>query len=185
MQNSRLNIEIVNLDTKYVIDEICYSFQHSKLGEIIVASTKIGICYIGFVDDKIRSINQLTKRFPSTKIIEKESESHLSVLPYFNENMDNVIPIKLHLKGTSFQLKVWNALLDITLGKTKNYSDIAHQIGNPKAVRAVGTAIGKNPIAYIIPCHRVIQANGNIGNYFWGSERKKIILDWEKNLTEV
>ena len=88
------------------------------------------------------------------------------------------------MKGTEFQLKVWDALLKIPMGSLSTYSEIASQIGKPKASRAVGTAIGSNPIASLIPCHRVIQASGNIGQYHWGHIRKKAMIAWEAAQTE-
>ena len=87
--------------------------------------------------------------------------------------------IKLHLKGTPFQLKVWEALLKIPMGARSTYGQLAHEIGQPTASRAVGTAIGSNPIAFIIPCHRVIQASGHLGGYMWGPIRKAALLGWE------
>lgn len=87
--------------------------------------------------------------------------------------------IPLHLKGTDFQIKVWESILKIPKGKLVTYGDIATNINNSKASRAVGTAVGKNPVAYLIPCHRVIQASGNLGNYHWGATRKAAITGWE------
>jgi AraC family transcriptional regulator of adaptative response/methylated-DNA-[protein]-cysteine methyltransferase len=87
--------------------------------------------------------------------------------------------IALHVKGTEFQLKVWAALLEIPFGELSNYGEIAQQIGHSKASRAVGTAIGSNPIALLIPCHRVVQANGKLGGFKWGLERKAAIIAWE------
>jgi AraC family transcriptional regulator of adaptative response/methylated-DNA-[protein]-cysteine methyltransferase len=89
--------------------------------------------------------------------------------------------IKLHLKGTDFQLKVWESLLTIPMGKLSTYGNLADKIGHSKASRAVGTAIGSNPVAFLIPCHRVIQSSGNIGGYRWGSERKQLIVGWESS----
>jgi len=88
-------------------------------------------------------------------------------------------PLHLFVKGTNFQIKVWEALLRIPLGKAVTYGDIARHIGSPGAVRAVGTAVGKNPIPFLIPCHRVIRKMGGFGNYREGPTRKKIILGWE------
>ncbi len=87
--------------------------------------------------------------------------------------------IKLHLKGTDFQLKVWETLLKIPMGQLTTYGTIAHRIGNPNASRAVGTAIGSNPVAFLIPCHRVIQSSGAFGGYMWGETRKTAIIGWE------
>ena len=96
-----------------------------------------------------------------------------------SNNNKNIPKIKLHLKGTDFQLKVWEMLLKIPLGELSTYGNIAEKINNPNATRAVGTAIGKNPVAFLIPCHRVIQASGMIGGYMWGTTRKTAIIGWE------
>ena len=97
----------------------------------------------------------------------------------FREDWSNLKKVKLHLKGTPFQIKVWNALLHIPSGSLKSYLDIAGEIGDAKASRAVGTAIGSNPIAYLIPCHRVITSSGNLGGYHWGIDRKSAIIGYE------
>ena len=98
---------------------------------------------------------------------------------FFNHDASKWPKINLHLQGTEFQVKVWNALLDIPFGTSTNYISIATEIENPKASRAVGTAIGKNPIAFIIPCHRVVQTNGQLGGYRWGIDRKAELIKWE------
>jgi len=91
----------------------------------------------------------------------------------------NLNQIKLHLKGTDFQLKVWETLLKIPMGQLSTYGNIAKVINNPNASRAVGIVIGSNPVAFLIPCHRVIQSNGNFGGYMWGNTRKTAIIGWE------
>jgi AraC family transcriptional regulator of adaptative response/methylated-DNA-[protein]-cysteine methyltransferase len=163
---------------------INYIFADSYFGKILIASTDIGVCHIGFADDEILALADLKKRFPFAQINRQENANHQPVLSVFNADWNNLSTIKLHLKGTKFQLQVWNALLQIPKGRLASYGDIAEKIGNPKASRAVGTAIGNNPIAYLIPCHRVIQANGTFGNYHWGSVRKKAILGWEFATTD-
>ena len=97
----------------------------------------------------------------------------------FQNDWSNLPDIKLHLKGTDFQLKVWETLLKIPMGELSTYGDIAKKIQNPNASRAVGTAIGSNPVAFLIPCHRVIQSSGNFGGYMWGNTRKTAIIGWE------
>jgi len=97
----------------------------------------------------------------------------------FTHDWNKLQQIKLHLKGTPFQLKVWETLLKIPMGRLSTYGSIAQAIKNPKASRAVGSAIGDNPVAFLIPCHRVIQSGGIIGNYMWGPTRKKAIIGWE------
>jgi AraC family transcriptional regulator of adaptative response/methylated-DNA-[protein]-cysteine methyltransferase len=92
-------------------------------------------------------------------------------------------PLILHLKGTEFQVQIWCKLLEIPFGKLISYSQLAKSINKPKAARAVGTAIGSNPIAYLIPCHRVVQSNGSLGGYMWGLKRKSDIISWEVKRT--
>ena len=102
-----------------------------------------------------------------------------NALYLFTHDWKKLDKIKLHLKGTSFQIKVWETLLKIPVGSLSTYGNIAKQIQNPKAARAVGSAIGDNPVAFLIPCHRVIQSTGNFGQYHWGSNRKTAMIGWE------
>ncbi len=88
-------------------------------------------------------------------------------------------PIRLMLIGTAFEVRVWQALLRIPIGRAVSYSDIAHHLGNPKAMRAVGTAVGRNPISFVVPCHRVLRTDGALGGYHWGLTRKRAMLGWE------
>ena len=105
---------------------------------------------------------------------------HEHALAIFSSEQKPWNQIKLHLKGTDFQLKVWESLLKIPMGQVATYANLAEQIGNPKAFRAVGTAIGNNPVAFLIPCHRVIQATGVLGEYHWGCKtRKAAMIGWE------
>jgi AraC family transcriptional regulator of adaptative response/methylated-DNA-[protein]-cysteine methyltransferase len=102
-----------------------------------------------------------------------------NALYIFTQDWSRLPEIKLHLKGTEFQLKVWETLLKIPMGGLTTYKDIAGRIGNPRASRAVGSAVGYNPVAFLIPCHRVIQSTGVIGEYYWGATRKTAIIGWE------
>lgn len=177
---------------------INYNFYESPFGEILVASTTKGICYMAFVDNQIDSqennqeiaFKSLQNNFSKANFNEIKDVFQENVLAFFaqdfNTNFDinsdnnkNIPKIKLHLKGTDFQLKVWEMLLKIPLGELSTYGNIAEKINNPNATRAVGTAIGKNPVAFLIPCHRVIQASGMIGGYMWGTTRKTAIIGWE------
>ena len=97
----------------------------------------------------------------------------------FTHDWSKLNQVKLHLKGSAFQLKVWETLLKIPMGKLTTYGAVAAKIESPKASRAVGTAIGENPVAYLIPCHRIIQSSGVLGGYHWGSTRKAAIIGWE------
>jgi AraC family transcriptional regulator, regulatory protein of adaptative response / methylated-DNA-[protein]-cysteine methyltransferase len=157
---------------------ITYSFVETIFGKAIVANTAKGVCYLAFIDDNQHAFNRLQKQFYDAKLIEKLHETHTTIANNIN-NAYNSEPITLHIKGTDFQLKVWEALLRIPFGKLETYGNIAANISNTKASRAVGTAIGDNPIAYIIPCHRVIQSSGALGGYMWGTTRKTAIIGWE------
>lgn len=158
---------------------INYSFSESPFGRIISASTEKGICYMAFEENKENALRDLHHRFPNASFFEKYDEFQKNALSIFNKDWSKLNTIKLHLKGTDFQLKVWESLLKIPLGKLSTYGSLASEIGSPKASRAVGTAIGSNPVAFLIPCHRVIQSSGKIGGYMWGSDRKQLIIGWE------
>ncbi|MDO6810924.1 methylated-DNA--[protein]-cysteine S-methyltransferase [Zobellia galactanivorans] len=158
---------------------INHSFAQSPFGEIIVASTHKGICYMGFVDNRKIAFSALEKRFPKANFIQQTDDIQQNALQIYTQDWTKINKIKLHLKGTDFQLKVWEALLKIPEGNLVTYGSIANLIQNPKASRAVGTAIGNNPIAFLIPCHRVIQSTGLFGGYMWGSTRKTAIIGWE------
>lgn len=158
---------------------INYSFAESLFGRILVASTHKGICYMSFSDNPQTSFSDLKKRFPKACFIQQTDEIQQNALLIYTEDWNEIDQIKLHLKGTDFQLKVWEALLKIPTGNLTTYGNIAKSIQRPKASRAVGTAIGSNPIAFLIPCHRVIQSTGIFGGYMWGTTRKTAIIGWE------
>ena len=158
---------------------INYSFAESPFGNLIVASTSKGICYMAFEDDEEKAFNDLKEKFPNAAFQRKLDLIQQNALFIFQNDWSKLSQIKLHLKGTDFQLKVWESLLKIPMGKLSTYGEIARQVGNANASRAVGTAIGNNPVAYLIPCHRVIQSSGAIGDYMWGNTRKTAIIGWE------
>ncbi|MDD4922987.1 MAG: methylated-DNA--[protein]-cysteine S-methyltransferase [Bacteroidales bacterium] len=159
--------------------EIHFSFSEGPFGKMMVASTQKGLCSISLVDDETLAMDHLKKKFPKAAYKEMKEGSHQNALSILTNDWNNLSPIKLHLKGTEFQLKVWKALLTIPFGKLVSYGDIARQINHPKAYRAVGSAVGDNPVFFLVPCHRVIQASGEYGNYYWGTEVKKAIIGWE------
>jgi len=164
---------------------INYSFAESPFGNIIVASTSKGICHIAFYDDENIALANLQRQFPAAQyqqILDKEQQNALFI---FSHDWSKLHQIKLHLKGTDFQLKVWEALLKIPMGKLATYGNIAAQLQNPNASRAVGTAIGDNPVAFLIPCHRVIQSSGALGGYHWGVNRKTAMIGWEAAKTNA
>jgi AraC family transcriptional regulator of adaptative response/methylated-DNA-[protein]-cysteine methyltransferase len=158
---------------------INYSYADSPFGSLLVASTHRGICFMAFSEDGDRAFLSLKSDFPLATFQKQRDAIQQNALVIFEEDWSNIKQIKLHLKGTSFQLKVWEALLQIPLGQLTTYGNIAAQIDKPSASRAVGTAIGSNPVAFLIPCHRVIQRTGIFGGYMWGKTRKLAIIGWE------
>ncbi|QQV03798.1 MULTISPECIES: bifunctional helix-turn-helix domain-containing protein/methylated-DNA--[protein]-cysteine S-methyltransferase [Chryseobacterium] len=158
---------------------INYSFSESPFGEVLTASTEKGICCMAFTENKENALRDLVNKFPNASFFETIDEFQTSALSIFHKDWTELNTIKLHLKGTDFQLKVWESLLTIPLGKLSTYGKLAEKIGSAKASRAVGTAIGSNPVAFLIPCHRVIQSTGKIGGYMWGSDRKQMMIGWE------
>lgn len=163
---------------------IFYSLFESRFGTVLVASTSRGVCNILFCDTPGDGKKDLIRRWPNARIIQKIQPAHRAIKNYF-ANVTPASKIKFHVRGTNFQIKVWEALLSIPLGKTTSYGAIAAQVGRPKAVRAVGTAVGDNPVCYIIPCHRVLRSNGEIGGYYWGLNRKRAMLAYEEIKKEI
>jgi AraC family transcriptional regulator, regulatory protein of adaptative response / methylated-DNA-[protein]-cysteine methyltransferase len=158
---------------------INYSFAETPFGNILVASTLKGICHMAFVKEKEQAFSVLQKHFPNAKYNQLVDAIQQNALYIFTHDWQKLDKVKLHLKGTDFQLKVWQALLKIPMGELSTYGKIADQINNAAASRAVGTAVGDNPVAYLIPCHRVIQSTGALGGYMWGTARKAAIIGWE------
>jgi len=159
--------------------EIRYQFGESPFGSLFIATTSRGICRLVFTETEKAGLSDLRQTFPNARIEQTTDPLLSSVLATFVEKDSKKSAPVLHLKGTAFQLQVWKALLAIPSGKLTTYGTVATQIQRPTAYRAVGTAIGANPIALLIPCHRVIQTNGLLGNYHWGVERKQHIIEWE------
>jgi AraC family transcriptional regulator of adaptative response/methylated-DNA-[protein]-cysteine methyltransferase len=164
---------------------INYCFAESPFGKVIVASTSKGVCAMSFEEDENQALLDLKKRFPNAKYHQYADKFQQDALLIFQQDWNNLHKIKLHLTGTPFQLKVWESLLKIPLGALVTYGDIAQDIGNPKSSRAVGSAIGSNPVAFLIPCHRVIQSSGKISGYLWGETKKKAIIGWEAAKIEM
>lgn len=162
---------------------INYSFAESPFGNILVASTEKGICYMAFSDDESVALPTMLSHFPNAQYKQMVDLIQQNALYIFRHDWTKLNQIKLHLKGTDFQLKVWQTLLKIPMGQLTTYGTIANKIEKPNASRAVGTAIGSNPVAFLIPCHRVIQSTGVIGGYMWGNTRKTAIIGWEGTKT--
>ncbi len=164
---------------------INYSFAESPFGDLLVASTKKGICHMAFINSRDNAFADLQAQFPNASITQMADLVQQNALYIFSHDITKLNKIKLHLKGTDFQLKVWQTLLKIPMGQLSSYGNIAAEIESPGASRAVGSAVGSNPVAFLIPCHRVIQASGIFGGYMWGSTRKKAIIGWEAARTNL
>jgi AraC family transcriptional regulator of adaptative response/methylated-DNA-[protein]-cysteine methyltransferase len=164
---------------------INYTFAETPFGDILVASTAKGICHMAFADNEQEALAVLRKNFPNAQYKQMVDLIQQNALYIFTKDWKNLSKIKLHLKGTAFQLKVWETLLKIPMGKLSTYGTIAQQLQNPKASQAVGLAVGKNPVAFLIPCHRVIQSSGAFGQYHWGSNRKTAMIGWEAAKTSL
>lgn len=152
----------------------------SRFGRVIMASTVHGICTVSFLDDNDRrGIQALEHRFPRADIQSGEDAHQRAALSWFAGSGTTPEPVPLHLNGTPFQIRVWESLLRIPAGRLETYSRVASYIGKPGASRAVGRAIGCNPVALLIPCHRVIRSSGALGGYRWGLPRKAALIGWE------
>lgn len=161
---------------------ITYGFHPTPFGECLLALTERGICNLIFVQngDRQQALASLRRSWKRAELVEDASQS----APLAEQVVqaicgDASMPLSLHLRGTNFQIKVWEALLRIPPGAVVTYEELATQIEGPQAARAVGNAVGRNPIAWLIPCHRVIRKAGDFGEYRYGSARKKAILGWE------
>jgi len=159
---------------------INYSFAESPFGKLLVASTTKGICYMAFAEEDEKSaFAELQKHFPNAGYHQFADKIQQNALFIFTQDWSKLNEIKLHLKGTAFQLKVWETLLKVPIGGLSSYGSIATCVDNPKASRAVGSAIADNPVAFLIPCHRVVRSTGEFGQYHWGSLRKTAMIGWE------
>jgi AraC family transcriptional regulator of adaptative response/methylated-DNA-[protein]-cysteine methyltransferase len=165
---------------------INYSFAESPFGNIIVASTHKGICYMAFADEgRGIGFDTLRSTFPNARYQQLVDNFQQHALFIFDQDWSKIKEIKLHLKGTPFQIKVWETLLQVPTGTLTTYAQLAERTGNKLASRAVGSAVGANPVALLIPCHRVIKSTGDTGNYHWGSSRKQAIIGWEAVRAEL
>jgi AraC family transcriptional regulator of adaptative response/methylated-DNA-[protein]-cysteine methyltransferase len=160
---------------------IQYGLYPTPFGEALIAATARGLCYLAFVQggNRAEPLRELKRRW-SVARIERDDDS---LAPFarraFPETVKRGGPLSMHIRGTNFQLRVWNALLQLRPGETTTYATIATSIGEPSAQRAVGSAVGANPISWLIPCHRVLRGDGGLGGYAWGPDRKRAMLVWE------
>lgn len=162
---------------------IRYAFHPCPFGKALIMITQQGLAGLAFADagDEATTLADMTSRWPNADFVEDSEATR----PYRDhifqtDNWQADQPLRVTMIGTDFEIRVWETLLKIPFGGATTYSAIAEQIGNPKASRAVGTAVGKNPISFVVPCHRVLGKSGNICGYHWGLTRKRAILGWER-----
>ena len=160
---------------------IDHGVHDTPFGQAFVALTPRGVCNFSFLDEKTPEVplTTLAHSWPEARLQEAPSRTQGVIHTMFDGSKAPDRPISLHVSGTNFQISVWRALLQIPPAKVVSYAQVANAVGNPKAARAVGLAVGANPVALMIPCHRVIQQNGKLGGYHWGETRKQAIHAWE------
>ena len=159
-----------------------YGFHPSPFGEAVLIATDRGLAGLGFVDDGDRpaALADLTRRWPRATYVEDEAATAPLAKRIFNPSQWQAEqPLRVVLIGTDFEVRVWQTLLRIPRDRATTYSDIARHIGKPSACRAVGAAVGKNPVSFVVPCHRVLGRSGALTGYHWGLTRKQAILGWE------
>jgi AraC family transcriptional regulator of adaptative response/methylated-DNA-[protein]-cysteine methyltransferase len=163
--------------------QIDYGFAETPFGEALIAETKRGICHLSFVDvgGRERVLNLLTSDWPNAKLNRNDSRIAELAAAIFAASARSTSdrPLRAFVRGTPFQIRVWRALLRIPTGSLTTYGRLAEAIGQSKAARAVGSAVGANPISFIVPCHRVIRETGALGNYGGGRIRKQVMVGWE------
>lgn len=154
---------------------IRYGTHATALGQAFIGLTERGICHLRFVDDDADAVAELEREWPAASLIEDQAAAGARL----EELAAPRAPIRLWLKGTNFQIKVWEALLRVPEGQLVSYRQLASATGMPTAVRAVASAVAANPVAWLVPCHRVIRSSGVLGQYRWGPERKAALIGWE------
>jgi AraC family transcriptional regulator of adaptative response/methylated-DNA-[protein]-cysteine methyltransferase len=161
---------------------IRYGLHETPFGQCLIARTDRGICNLQFVEVDARSVTveaRLRDQWPAADLVWDPATTAELSDRIFQPRQSPVGPLVLHVKGTNFQIQVWRALLTIPFGGMTTYQGLATAIGRPTAARAIGNAVGRNPIGYLIPCHRVIRGSGELGGYRWGLARKTAMLGWE------
>jgi AraC family transcriptional regulator, regulatory protein of adaptative response / methylated-DNA-[protein]-cysteine methyltransferase len=159
-----------------------YGFHPSPFGLALVMVTDYGLCGLAFCDTggEVAALADMTRRWPNAQYTENSAvTAPVSAQLFADRNFRPNQPLRITFIGTDFEIRVWETLLKIPVGKATTYGDIAGAVGSPKAARAVGAAVGKNPMSFVVPCHRVLGKSGALTGYHWGLTRKKAILGWE------
>ena len=161
---------------------ISYGFHPSQFGLALVMVTEHGLCGMGFseIGENNLALADMQRRWPNARYLEDSAKTAPYAAQIFaTENWRKDQPLRITFIGSDFEIRVWESLLKIPMGRAVSYGDIAHAIEKPKAARAVGAAVGRNPISFVVPCHRVLGKSGSLTGYHWGLTRKRAILGWE------
>ena len=161
---------------------LAYGFHASPFGEAIVVAAPRGVAGLGFVDggDRARALADMERRWPRARFEHDQDATAAYAARAFDPSLwRQNAPLRLVMIGTDFEIRVWETLLSVPMGRATTYSDIARKLGKPKAARAVGAAVGRNPISFVVPCHRVLGRSGALTGYHWGLTRKQAIIGWE------
>lgn len=166
-----------------------YGFHQTPFGDALLLVTDRGLAGLAFVNedvgqDRHGALADMRARWPAAELVERQSVTEAYAKRVFEPSRwSHEQPVRLVLIGTDFEVRVWETLLKIPMGRAVSYSDIARHIGKPSAMRAVGSAVGRNPISFVVPCHRVIRTDGSLGGYHWGLTRKRALIGWETGRT--
>ena len=167
---------------------LAYGFHPSPFGEAIVVAAARGLAGLGFVDDGDRAVAlaDMRRRWPRARFLEDPAATApLAARAFDSGQWRPDAPLRIVMIGTDFEVRVWETLLAVPMGCATTYSDIARRLGKPKAARAVGAAVGRNPISFVVPCHRVLGRSGALTGYHWGLARKQAIIGWEAGRTQA
>lgn len=165
--------------------EMAYGFHPTPFGEALLIATERGVAGLAFVNedagqDRQDVLAEMKARWPLARYVEAPERTMPHIQRIFDcRNWTPEQPVRIVLIGTDFEVRVWETLLKIPMGCAVSYSDIARHLGCPTASRAVGTAVGRNPLSFVVPCHRVLRADGSLGGYHWGLTRKRALIGWE------
>jgi AraC family transcriptional regulator of adaptative response/methylated-DNA-[protein]-cysteine methyltransferase len=164
---------------------IHYGFHNSPFGRALIMVTERGMCGLGFSDgDDTFALQDMVRRWPLATYMADESATYAFAARVFDPaRWQSDQPLKIVMIGTDFQVRVWQALLDVPMGEACRYGDLAKVVGSPKGSRAVGAAVGANPLSFVVPCHRAVGSTGALTGYHWGLTRKRAILGWEVGQT--
>lgn len=166
--------------------QIAYGFHPSPFGQVLIMVTDKGLAGLGFADpgEEESALEDMCGRWPAANYVHDQHATGTYAARVFDPGQwQEDQPLNVVMIGTDFEIRVWQTLLKIPMGQAATYADVAASIGNPKAFRAVGSAVGRNPISFVVPCHRVLAKGGKIGGYHWGLTRKRAILGWETGLS--